>query len=47
VISVVWLIVIEVLGRRVPQVRRPVTNVAESVPVPEALDPTRDAPTTS
>jgi MFS family permease len=31
-ICVVWLVLVEVLARRVPQVRRPVTNVAEPEP---------------
>ena len=30
-LCVVWLLLVEVLARRVPQVRRPVTNVAEPV----------------
>jgi MFS family permease len=33
VVCVLWLALIEVLARRVPQVRRPVTNVAEPAPV--------------
>ncbi|HET8665040.1 MAG TPA: MFS transporter [Nocardioides sp.] len=33
VVCVVWLALIEVLARRVPQVRRSVTNVAEPAPV--------------
>jgi MFS family permease len=41
---VVWLALVEVLARRVPQVRRPVTNVAEPEPT---LDATAEAPATS
>jgi MFS family permease len=43
VVCVAWLALIEVLARRVPQVRRPVTNVAE----PEPLGTTAEAPASS
>jgi hypothetical protein len=34
VVCVVWLALVQVLARRVPQVSRPVTNVAEPEPGP-------------
>jgi MFS family permease len=49
-ICVVWALLIEVLSRRMPQVRRPVTNVAEAEVVDEPVlhpDPAAEAPTTS
>ena len=45
VICLVWLGLIEVLARRVPQVRRPVTNVAELEPGP--VGSTAEAPASS
>jgi MFS family permease len=45
VICLVWLGLIEVLARRVPQVRRPVTNVAE--PEPGPVGSTAEAPASS
>jgi MFS family permease len=45
VVCVLWLGLVEVLARRVPQVRRPVTNVAE--PEPGPVGSTAEAPTSS
>jgi MFS family permease len=50
VICLVWLGLIEVLARRVPQVTRPVTNVAEPEPGPigsGAVGSTAEAPASS
>jgi len=44
-ICAVWAILIEVLRHRMPQVTRPVTNVAE--PDPGPVDSTAQAPSTS
>jgi MFS family permease len=44
-ICVLWLVLVAVLARRVPQVTRPVTNVAE--PEPGAVGSTAEAPTSS
>jgi MFS family permease len=44
-VCVVWLALVEVLARRVPLVRRPVTNVAE--PEPEPVGSTAEAPASS
>ncbi len=45
VVCAVWLVLIEVLARRVPQVGRPVTNLAE--PEPGPLGSTAEAPASS
>jgi MFS family permease len=44
-VCLLWLALIEVLARRVPQVRRPVTNVAE--PEPGPVGSTAEAPASS
>jgi MFS family permease len=44
-VCVVWLALVQVLARRVPQVGRPVTNVAE--PEPGPVGSTAEAPSTS
>ncbi len=44
-VCLLWLFLVEVLARRVPQVTRPVTNVAE--PEPGALGSTAEAPASS
>jgi MFS family permease len=43
VVCIAWLLLVEVLARRVPRVRRPVTNAAEPAPVGTAAE----APTSS
>lgn len=49
VICAVWAVLVEVLTHRMPQVSRPVTNVAEPEPGPEPgpLGSSAEAPTTS
>jgi MFS family permease len=44
-VCLLWLALVEVLARRVPQVRRPVTNVAE--PEPGPVGSTAEAPASS
>ncbi len=45
VVCALWLVLVEVLARRVPHVRRPVTNVAE--PEPGSVGTTAEAPASS
>jgi MFS family permease len=47
VICALWAALVEVLTRRMPQVSRPVTNVAEPASEPGAVGPTAEAPSTS
>jgi MFS family permease len=44
-VCALWVVLVEVLTRRMPQVARPVTNRAE--PEPGSVAPTAEAPTTS
>jgi hypothetical protein len=44
-LCVVWAVLVEVLAARMPQVARPVTNVAETEPGP--VEPSAEAPSSS
>jgi len=47
VVCAVWALLVEVLARRMPQARRPVTNTAEAPGAVASAESTAEAPTTS